>query len=88
MAAKVKEIQDKININLDTTPVFYTDNINIMTNKNGVVLNVMQRLGNTAQVRIVSRVGMSREHAKDFVDKLGKLLIMTEASGQTGKKLN
>jgi len=88
MVVKAKESPDRININLDTTPVFYTDNINILTDKNGVVLNVMQRLGNTTRIRIVSRIGMSREHAKDFVDKLGKLLIMTEGNSKTGKELN
>ena len=83
---KPKEFQ--ISINLDTTPVYYTDNINMTANANGVVLNVIQALGPTNQVRIVSRIGMSREHAKKFVEKLGKLLLVTEGKVQTGSELN
>lgn len=69
----------KIEINFETTPILYTDNINITTNSEGVVLNIIQIFGETR--RIVTRVGMSREHARDFVQKLGKLLIMTDGSG-------
>ncbi len=75
----------QISINLDTTPVFYTDNINMVLNPDGVILNVMQRVGPTNQARIVSRIGMSREHAKKFVETLGKLLIKTEGKVETGK---
>ena len=63
-----------VNVNLDTTPIFYTDNIYITTNPDGVILDIMQRLGSTNQIRIVSRIGMSREHAKKFVVELSKLL--------------
>lgn len=75
----------QINLNLDTTPIFYTDNIYMTTNPDGVVLDVTQRVASTNQVRIVTRVGMSREHAKKFVEQLGKLLVMTEGKIQTGK---
>lgn len=75
-----------ISMNIDTTPILYTDNINMVTNKHGVVLNVMQNLGQQNDMRIVSRIGMSREHAKEFVDKLGKLLLLTESNLQEGKK--
>ena len=74
-----------LNVNLDTTPVVYTDSVLMTTNQFGVVLDVCQRLGSTNQVRIVARFGMSREHAKKFVDELGKLLVMTEGQGRTGK---
>ncbi len=67
--------------------MLYTDNINMTVNPNGVALDVTQRLGPTNQVRIVSRVGMSREHAKKFVEKLGKLLLKTEGEMVTGKKI-
>jgi ABC-type Na+ transport system ATPase subunit NatA len=86
---KNKGQEFQISVNLDTTPIFYTDNINMVSNENGVVLDIMQRLGPTNQIRIVARIGMSREHAKKFVEELGKLLVMTQGSGQTGKdKLN
>lgn len=84
---KKQDQQVQVSINLDTTPVLYTDNINISVNPDGVVLAVMQRLGPTNQMRIVSRIGMSRDHAKRFVTELGKLLAMTEGQVQTGPKI-
>jgi hypothetical protein len=77
-----------ININLDTTPIVYTDNIFMTTNEDGLVLDIGQKLGNTNQVRIVSRIGMSRSHAKKFLKEMGNLLAMTEGNVQTGKKDN
>lgn len=84
--------QDKpninINVNLDNTPVLYTDMIHMSTNPSGVVLDVTQRLMTSNQVQIVSRIGMSREHAKEFVKQLGNLLAMTDGQLQTGEKKN
>lgn len=79
--------QVQVSVNLDTTPVLYTDNINMTVNPDGAVLDVMQKLGPTNQVRIVTRVGMSREHAKKFVKKLGELLLKSEGMIVTGKKV-
>lgn len=79
--------QVQISVNLDSTPVLYTNNINMTVSPDGIVLDVMQRLGPTNQVRIVSRIGMSREHAKKFIDKLGKLLLKSEGEMVTGKKI-
>lgn len=56
-------------------------------NPDGVVLDVMQRLGPTNQVRIVSRIGMSREHAKKFLKKLGEMLLKSEGEAVSGKKI-
>lgn len=78
----------QVNINLDTTPVLYTDSISMTSNEFGLMLDVMQRVGPTNQVRVVARIGMSREHAKKFVAELGKLLVMTEGQVQTAKKVN
>ncbi len=77
----------QVSVNLDTTPVLFTDNINMTVNPDGVVLDVMQRLGPTDQVRIVARIGMSREHAKKFVNKLGELLLKSEGEMATGKRI-
>lgn len=83
-AKKDSNNSSKVNINFDTTPILYTDNINIQANKDGVILNVMQKLGNN--LRIVSRIGMSREHAREFVNKMGNLMIMTESDDKKSKK--
>lgn len=78
--------QTVIDVNLDTTPILYTDRIFMSTNVEGVTLDIAQKLGPTNKVRIVSRIGMSREHAKKLVNELGKLLAMTEGQKQTGDK--
>lgn len=85
---KKKEQEVQINLNLDTTPVFYTDNILMTSNEDGVVLDVGQKVGPSNQLRIVSRIGMSRNHAKKFLKELGSLLAITEGSSQTGEKKN
>lgn len=77
-----------INVNPDTTPILYTDNIFMTTNEDGMVLNFGQGMGPINQVKIVSRVGMSRNHAKKFLKELGSLLAMTEGESQTGEKKN
>jgi len=73
-----------VNINLDTTPILYTDSIFMSVNPYGLTLDITQKVGD--QVRIVSRIGMSREHAKRFVTELGKLLAMTEGQNRTDEK--
>ena len=78
----------EVNLNLDTTPILYTDNIFMSSNEYGLVLDIGQNVVGTKQLRIVSRVGMSREHAKKFIEELGRLLAMTEGQKQTGVKAN
>lgn len=78
--------QVAINVNLDKTPIFYTENISIISSEDGVVLDFCQKLGATNQLQIVARVGMSKNHAKKFVNELGKLLALTQGSIETGKK--
>lgn len=78
----------RVSFNPDSTPVLYTDNVNMKINDSGVVLNIMQQMG-PDQARIVTRIGMSREHAKKFVGKLSELLLLSEGKLQTGQdKLN
>lgn len=77
-----------VNVNLDTTPIYYTDNIFMTTNEDGVMVDVCQKLGKTSQMRIVARFGMSRSHAKKFLREMSKLLAMTEGGSETGKKAN
>jgi hypothetical protein len=76
-----------INLNLDTTPILFTDNVLMTTNEDGFVMDICQKLGST-QMRIVARIGMSRSHAKKLLKEMGKLLAMTEGNLQTGKKNN
>lgn len=75
-----------VNINLDTTPILYTDNIFMTVNKDGVVLDIAQKLGPTNQVHIVSRIGMSKDHARKFLKEMGKLMVMNQGQIETGRK--
>ena len=72
---------------LETTPILYTDNINMIVNNYGVVLNITQRIKTGNQFRVIARIGMSREHAKKFVEKLTQLLIRTESKIVSRKKI-
>ncbi|MCL5970835.1 MAG: hypothetical protein M1450_05045 [Patescibacteria group bacterium] len=84
--ADQKQNEVSINVNLDTTPILYTDNVFMSVNEDGLVLDICQKIGPTNQMRIVSRVGMSKNHAKKFLKELGNLLALTEGKGQTGTK--
>jgi len=59
--------------------ISYTDFIHMTTNEYGIVLDFGQRMGPTNKVGIVSRVGMSREHAEAL-----KNLLVNELSKKKG----
>lgn len=73
-----------VSVDLNTTPILYTDNVLISMNEDGVVFDVTQKLVGANQVRIVSRVGMSRTQAKKFVAEASRLLALTEGKSGTG----
>lgn len=89
MTDENKDQPQPMNVNLDAkqTPIYYTDNLFITSNEDGVVIDVGQRIASTNQVQIVARIGMSREHAKKFVDVLSKNMLVNQAHNQTGKKV-
>jgi hypothetical protein len=70
-----------VSVNLDTTPILFTDNIIITANEDGVVLDIAQKLATSNQTRVVARVGMSRTHAKKFATEIGRLLALTQSKG-------
>lgn len=74
----------EVSVNFDTTPILYTDSISMTSNEDGMVFDVLQRVGTTNKVRIVSRIGMSRNHTKKFIKEVGNLLAITEGQNQTG----
>lgn len=76
-----------VSINLDTTPILYTDNIFLNFSEDGLVLDICQKLGPSNQLRVVSRIGMSKTHAKKFANILGNLIVKSEGKMQTGKKI-
>lgn len=77
-----------LNINVDPhhTSILYTDMVFMNVNEDGVTLDICQKIGNSNQVQVVSRIGMSREHAKKFVKKLSEILALSQAQSQTGER--
>lgn len=65
----------------------YTDMLHAQTNEFGVVLNFMQANGPSNQPMIVSRLGMSREHAKAVIETLRQILDQTQQSHKSPKAL-
>ena len=54
--------------------IAYTDMAHVVVNEHGVVLNFMQTSGPNNQPLVVSRLGMSREHAQSVIELLQKTL--------------
>lgn len=82
-----KQQSIRIDINAETTPIYYTDNINITINPDGVVLNFCQVV-TPNQMKVVARVGMSLDHAKKFVNKMGSLMVNESKMNQGSKIKN
>ena len=81
MKGKGQSVQ--VDINPDSTPIYYTDNINIAVNEDGVVLNFCQIIA-PGKLKVVSRIGMSGQHAKKFVNKLGAIILQEQGVKQSG----
>jgi transcriptional regulator with XRE-family HTH domain len=58
--------------------ILFTDVVDITVNNYGVVMNFMQGTGPNSAPNSVSRVGMSREHAKSVLQILQMTLSQTE----------
>jgi transcriptional regulator with XRE-family HTH domain len=54
--------------------IVYTDMIQVMVNNYGVIINFMQGAGPSNQPLAVSRIGMSKEHARSVLEVLQKTL--------------
>lgn len=70
--------------------IVYTDMVQVMVNNFGVILNFMQGAGPGNSPLAVSRIGMSREHAKSVLQLLKKTLEEAEEmqyKTQTPKQL-
>lgn len=60
--------------------VVYTDGMHANVNDHGVILQFMQQAPNGQQPNVVSRVGMSREHAERIIQVLQQTLSQYEAN--------
>lgn len=84
--AKPQDLPSNINLNIDPvrTPVLYADIVYIKAGENGVVLDFAQQVGPSDQYTIVSRIGVSKDHAKRIIEHL-EALLRTEGSSTTKK---
>lgn len=62
----------------------YTDMVHIMVNNYGVVMNFMQGAGPNNQPIVVSRVGMSKEHAQSILELLKQTLEQSKPKSLPG----
>ena len=66
-----KPIQPGVQINLNgNLPVLYSDSVFITSNPYGVSLDFAVNMGPTNQQNVVSRIGMSKEHAKALAETI------------------
>lgn len=70
---------------LSELKISYTDMVHISVNNFGVVLNFMQNVSPNNQPMVVSRLGMSKEHAKSVADLIYRTLDASK--NQKAKKL-
>lgn len=63
---------------MDGKDILYTDMVHIITNKFGVVINFVQGVNSSGEPKIISKIGMSKEHAKFIADALLKSLERLE----------
>lgn len=74
-----EEKEKQINVNLPSDkPILYTDRVHVVSNNYGVVLNFIQGVGPNGPAQVVSRVGMSHEHAKSVIEVLKKSIDNSE----------
>lgn len=76
----------QLNLNPEKTQIKYTDTIFMNVNDDGVIFDICQKVGNSNQVQVVSRIGMSRTHAQKFVKKLSEILALTHGHSKTTDK--
>ncbi len=84
--AKTDEHKFQINVNPEKVSILYTDTVFMNVNDDGVTLDICQKVGNSTQLQVVSRIGMSREHAHKFVKKLSEILALTHGHSRTSDK--
>ncbi len=82
-----KSNQNKTQISIDpkNNQILYTDHIHVTSSPFGLVLDIGQKMGPTTKAFIVSRIGMSAEHAKALVNLLNRALKVKNIKKSTTK---
>lgn len=63
-----------IMVNPQDARIVYTDMVQVMVNNFGVVVNFLQSAGTSDKPLAVSRIGMSKEHAKSVIEVLQRTI--------------
>ena len=74
--------QITVGVTAQDARIVYTDMIQVMVNNYGVIINFMQGAGVGNQPLAVSRVGMSKEHARSVIQVLQKTLDEADSPSQ------
>lgn len=77
-----------IGIIVNDPRILYTDMVQVMTNNFGVTLTFMQTNGVGGQPLAISRIGMSKEHARSVIDLLQKTLEQAENQHRPPKMIS
>ncbi len=83
---KHKHDENNIQVNMPNIPILYTDMVFMNVNDDGVIIDICQKGATPNQFQVVSRVGMSKEHARKFVKKLSEIIALTSADTNTEEK--
>ncbi len=86
--AQHKHKNHDIQVNLPNIPILYTDMVFMNVNDDGVIIDICQKGASLHQYQVVSRIGMSREHAKKFVRKLSEIIALSSANTSTEEEKN
>lgn len=76
------EAQSRVVVAQTDARILYTDTVHVMVNNYGVVMNFMQASGSSTQPVMVSRIGMSKEHARSVLEVLQKTLEAADSPSQ------
>lgn len=69
------EIKNSVVVMPADARISYTDMAHVVANQYGVVLNFMQTNGPGNQPMVVSRLGMSKDHAKSLIELLQRTVV-------------
>lgn len=73
--APTEQKADQIEVNVpNNVAALYSDSVFVTSNQFGIVLDFAQRVGPTNRQNVVSRIGMSKEHARMMLNVLKKHL--------------
>lgn len=81
-----KQEENDVHVSAHNIPILYTDMIFMNVNDDGVIIDVCQKTMLSDQYQVVTRIGMSKDHAKKFVKKLSEVLVLTTAHSDSTKE--